>query len=125
MSTSCALRYTNEFGQFTAWAEERGTFRVGAGEFVFLASSGKNKDVPVTCKYVWENGYLWISFPEISYQLPFSRGGFDSLSSSSATAPVATANTTTYVPQQVYVPAGGGERAGVPGRAHRSHRLRG
>jgi hypothetical protein len=120
-----ALRHTKEVGQFTAWSEERGTFRVGSGEVVFLPSGGKNKDVPVTRKYVWENGYLWISFPEISYQLPFSRGGFDSLSSSPATPPVTAATTPTYVPQQVYVPSGGGQRTGVPGRAGRGHRLRG
>jgi hypothetical protein len=120
-----ALRHTNASGQFTAWAEERGTFRVGSGEFVFLAAGGKNKDVPVTRKHAWENGYLWISFPEIGYQLPFTRGGFDSLSSSNPSPPITATTQPASVPPQVYVPSGGGQRTGIPGRAHHGHRLRG
>jgi hypothetical protein len=113
-----SLRHTNEFGQFTAWNEERGIYRVGSGEIVFLASAGNNKDVPVRRNYVCEGNYLWISFHETGYQLPFSRGGFESLSSTSVTPPVVTATTTVYVPQPVYVPSGSGQRTGGPVRAH-------
>jgi hypothetical protein len=120
-----ALRHTNESGQFTAWAEERGTFRVGSGEFVFSASSGNNKDVPVTRKYVREGGSLWITFNEISTQLPFTRGGIESLARVPASPPVTAANPLAPVPQQVSVPAGSGQRTSVPGRVHPGRRLRG
>jgi hypothetical protein len=117
-----SLRHTNEFGQFTPWSEERGTYRVGAGEIVFVASTGGNKDTPVRRKYTWEDGYLWISFPETGYCLPFARGGYESFSSPPATPPATAATTTVYVPQPVYVPTGGGQSSGGSGRSH--HLLR-
>lgn len=119
------LRHTNEFGQFTEWTGERGTFQIGSGAFVFLAAGGKNKDVPVTRKYVSEGGYLWITFPEIGYQLPFARPSATASSASPATPPVTTENTRAYVPQPVYVPGGSGTRTGVPGRVHHGRRQRG
>jgi hypothetical protein len=71
------LRYKEESGQFTAWAKDEGTFEVGAKMFRFTPSTGKNKDVAFTRKYVWEDGYLWITISEIGYQLPFAKGPAD------------------------------------------------
>jgi hypothetical protein len=122
------MRHTNEFGQFTAWTSQRGTFQVGSGEFAFLASSGNNKDTPVARKFVSEGGYLWITFSEISYQLPFARLSPDGASGNTAAPPVTEENTRPSVPPQVYyvpVPGNSGGRAAAPGRGHHGRRLRG
>jgi hypothetical protein len=66
------LRRANEQSADTPWQQERGTFQVGSAEIAFFASNG---DAAVTRKYVREGGYLWISFHEVGYQLPFSKAG--------------------------------------------------
>jgi hypothetical protein len=115
-SYDLSLRHTNEFGQFTSWANEQGSLQVESGQLVFLAASGKNKDVRLGRKYVTEGSYLWINFQEIGYQLPFARPGTVSESSSAAAPPATTGSTVVYVPQPVYVPSGSGQSTGHAGR---------
>jgi hypothetical protein len=115
------LRHTNQSGQFTPWATERGTFQVGSAEIVFVASGGNSKDVPMARKYVRDGGYLWITFPEIGYQLPFSRPSPEATSASKSTPPVtesapASVPQQGYIPQQVYAPGSSRQRPGLPGR---------
>ena len=123
------LRHTNQSGQFTPWATERGTFQVGSAEIVFVASGGNSKDVPMARKYVRDGGYLWITFPEIGYQLPFSRPSPVATSASAPTPPV-TESAPTYVPEQgyvpqVYAPGSSRQQPGLPGRILPGRRQRG
>jgi hypothetical protein len=104
------LRYTDESGQFRAWAKEEGSFQVGAKAFTFMPSSGKAKDTPFSRSYVREDGYLWITISEIGYQLPFAKGPadgrFSDVAPSSTTPAAATSSAQasntgrTIVPQQ-------------------------
>lgn len=126
------LRYTEESGQFTAWAKEEGTFEVGAKVFRFTPSTGKNKDVAFTRKYVWEDGYLWVTISEIGYQLPFSKGPADGGFSDAVASSVKTAATTTssqpsstrktVVPQQSEGSDHRGKRDGILPHVHRGRK---
>ncbi len=118
------LRHSNEFGTFTKWTHEYGGFEVGAEELVLMPAVGPHKDSTVKRKFAVEGGYLWLSFKEIGYQLPFTRPSASKATQTPSAAPsapsYAPAPAYVYVPAPNYVrPDNGGNRGLTPGRHHR------